>query len=70
VKVYYDNDKTIIKLGHSVINRGCNVNVGKLLAQFNGGGHRGAGACRFEKELTEEYLAKIVRTLIKNQKND
>lgn len=70
VKIYYDDDKTIIKIGHSVTNRGCNVNVGKLLAEFNGGGHRGAGACRFEKELTEEYLTKIVRTLRNNRKND
>lgn len=70
VKLYYDDDKTIIKLGHSVINRGCNVNVGKLLAQFNGGGHRGAGACRFTKELTEEYFTKIVKILKKNEKND
>jgi len=70
VKVYYDEDKTIIKLGHSVINRGCNVNVGKLLQNFNGGGHRGAGACRFNKALTEEYLPKIVKILKENHRND
>ncbi|MGD9209920.1 MAG: exopolyphosphatase [Desulfobacteraceae bacterium] len=70
VKVYFDNNKTIIKLGHSVINRGCNVNVGKLLADFNGGGHRGAGACRFDKALTDEYLSKILKVLRKNIKND
>jgi oligoribonuclease NrnB/cAMP/cGMP phosphodiesterase (DHH superfamily) len=70
VKVYYDENKTIIKLGHSVINRGCNVNVGKLLKKFNGGGHRGAGACRFDKVLTEEYLPKIIKILKENHRND
>ncbi len=70
VKVYYDLDKTIVKLGHSIINRNCNVNVGKLLAQFNGGGHRGAGACRFDKSHTDKYLPKIVKALRQNLKND
>lgn len=70
MKIYYDDDKTIIKIGHSVINRGCNVNAGKLLTQFSGGGHRGAGACRFDQNLTEEYFAKIIKVLKENQRND
>lgn len=70
VKVYFDNDKAVIKLGHSIVNRGCNVNVGKLLTEFGGGGHRGAGACRFDKSLMEQYLPKIVKALMDNHKND
>jgi oligoribonuclease NrnB/cAMP/cGMP phosphodiesterase (DHH superfamily) len=70
VKLYFDGDKTVVKIGHSIINRGCNVNAGKLMAKFNGGGHRGAGACRFDKSLTEEYLPKIIKVLKENHKND
>lgn len=70
VKLYFDGDKTVVKIGHSVINRGCNVNSGKLMAKFNGGGHRGAGACRFDKSLTEEYVHKIIKVLKENHKND
>ena len=70
LKIYHEGDQTVIKLGHSVINRACNVNVGMLLSKFGGGGHRGAGACRFDKEHTDEYLASIVRTLRQNVKND
>lgn len=70
VKIYFEKDQTVVKAGHSVINRGCKVNVGKLLAAFNGGGHRGAGACRFGKDQTEKNLDCILKTLAGNEPND
>jgi hypothetical protein len=70
VKIYFDKDRTVVKVGHSVINRGCKVNVGKLLAAFNGGGHRGAGAGRFPKDHTEKDLAYILKVLARNEPND
>ena len=70
VKIYFDRGQTIVKVGHSVINRGCKVNVGKLLADFNGGGHRGAGACRFSKDLTDKNLDYILEVLARNEPND
>jgi hypothetical protein len=68
VKIVYEkNDLASIKVGHSILNRGCNVNVGKLLASFGGGGHAGAGACRFAREKASDYLARIVYILQKNE---
>lgn len=34
----------VATLGHSVLNRTCNTDVGELAARYGGGGHRGAGS--------------------------
>ncbi len=68
VKVVYDEgDLASIKVGHSIINRGCRVNVGKMLSGFEGGGHPGAGACRFARHKALEYLQRIIAILQKNE---
>ena len=65
--VFEDNDQASIKVGHSILNRGCKVNVGKMLAAFGGGGHAGAGACRFDRQKAPDYLSRIVQILKNNQ---
>ena len=67
VKIVFDEDNLAsIKVGHSILNRGCEVNVGKMLSAFEGGGHPGAGACRFAMEKAPDYLKRIVHILRKN----
>ncbi|BBO69946.1 exopolyphosphatase [Desulfosarcina alkanivorans] len=67
VKIVFDGDHLAsIKVGHSILNRGCEVNVGKMLSAFEGGGHPGAGACRFSREKAPDYLARIIEILRKN----
>lgn len=66
VKILYDDQLASIKVGHSILNRGCKVNVGAMLSSFGGGGHPGAGACRFPKEKAADYLKRIVDILLKN----
>jgi hypothetical protein len=70
VKLYQDGPNTVIKLGHSILNRCCRVNVGKLLSRYNGGGHRGAGASRFEKSRAQRYIDEIIDVLIRNQPDE
>lgn len=64
--VYGENNLASIKVGHSILNRGCKVNVGEMLTTFEGGGHTGAGACRFAREKAPDYLKRIVNILQKN----
>ena len=40
----------MVTLGHSILNRTCDVNLGELAARYGGGGHRGAASIR----LTED----------------
>lgn len=67
VKLHDEGDRTVIKLGHSILNRGCNINVGQLLARYGGGGHRGAGACRVAQGKSEQYSQEIIRILLENR---
>jgi hypothetical protein len=59
-------DMVMVSVGHSIFNRTCKVNVGQLLAKFEGGGHKAAGACRFHARKAEEYIPGILDALIKN----
>jgi len=61
-----DKETVVVKVGHSILNRTCNVNVGQMLSYFEGGGHKGAGACRFHYSLVDEYLSKIFDILLEN----
>ena len=58
-----------VNVGHSIFNPGCRVNVGLLLSAYEGGGHPGAGACRFHVSKTDEYLPRIIEALVKNEAN-
>ena len=73
VKIFYDgNDKenVAVSVGHSIFNRNCNVNVGLMLSGFEGGGHRGAGSCRFHVSKSDDYIPKIIDVLLKNENNE
>jgi hypothetical protein len=66
IKIFDEGAQTAIKLGHSILNRGCRVNVGRLLARYGGGGHFGAGACRIPREQSKTSLAEIIQTMVAN----
>ncbi len=73
VKIRYTDDKhetMALSVGHSIFNNNCRVNAGKLLAQFEGGGHSGAASCRFHASKADEYIPKIIDFLIKNEPID
>jgi hypothetical protein len=67
MKIYNEKNKTVIKLGHSIVNRNCRVNVGCLLTNYGGGGHRGAGACRLDNAHADGKISEILGILIENK---
>jgi len=52
-----------IAVGHSLFNRTCKVNVGKLLAEYGGGGHVGAGTAQFANAEAEAKFGEILARL-------
>lgn len=73
VRIRYEDhnkDMVVINLGHSIFNPGCNVNVGLMLAQFGGGGHRGAGSARIPQSKADGLIAQIVDQLLANKNNE
>ncbi len=52
-----------IAVGHSLFNRTSTVNVGKLLAEYGGGGHVGAGTAQFPVAEAEAKFNEIIARL-------
>ena len=65
-----NKEMTAVSIGHSIFNRHCNVNAGLLLADFGGGGHRGAASTRFDSCKADTYLPQIIDALLKNENNE
>ena len=73
MKVRYEGPerkKVIIGVGHSIFNRKCNVNVGLMLSEFGGGGHRGAGSCTVPCEKAEQAISEVLKILMENKPNE
>jgi oligoribonuclease NrnB/cAMP/cGMP phosphodiesterase (DHH superfamily) len=59
-------ERVLLSIGHSIFNRHCQVNVGRLLSRFGGGGHRGAGGCSLPAHRADDVLAEVVKILVRN----
>jgi oligoribonuclease NrnB/cAMP/cGMP phosphodiesterase (DHH superfamily) len=73
VRIRYEDENreiVVVHIGHSIFNPKCKVNVGLMLAEFEGGGHRGAGSSRFNVSKADVYLPKIIDMLLKNENNE
>ena len=54
---------TMISLGHSIINRTSNVNVGSLTLQFGGGGHCQVGTCQVSNERADNIVDEMLQVI-------
>lgn len=52
-------------VGHSILNRTCSLDVGKLMLKYNGGGHRAVGTCQFSSETMESGLTALLNDICK-----
>jgi len=69
VKIRYDDhdrDKVLVSIGRSIFNEGFDVNIGKLLARYGGGGHAGAGGCSMESSEAQQNLNEILDIMAAN----
>jgi nanoRNase/pAp phosphatase (c-di-AMP/oligoRNAs hydrolase) len=58
-----DEKRVTIAVGHSIINRTCKADVGALMAEHGGGGHRGAGSCQTAVDEADDVIHAIVENL-------
>ncbi len=54
---------TVVAVGHSIFNRTCKTNLGKLMAEYGGGGHAAAATCQLPNEVAETRIAEIITRL-------
>jgi len=52
--------KVRVRVAKSIFNRGCDIHLGKLMAEFGGGGLEGAAGCLLGHEEAEEKIARII----------
>jgi len=50
----------MVALGHSILNRTSTVDVGKIMAEFGGGGHIQVGTCQVPHEETDACIEAIL----------
>jgi hypothetical protein len=63
VKVAEDPQRentTAISVGYNIFNATSNVNVGELLRNYSGGGHKVVGSCRVPNDQAEKAIREIV----------
>jgi hypothetical protein len=63
--IRYDpkHDKVTFSAGKSILNTTSDMNIGKLLLAYNGGGHAAAGACRVSAEKADQVLSELIDLL-------
>jgi nanoRNase/pAp phosphatase (c-di-AMP/oligoRNAs hydrolase) len=71
LRVFWGKEKqnVVLAAGHSIFNRTCNVNLGKLFSPMGGGGHMGAGTVQVPTDQAEEKIAEVLEVLQANQAN-
>lgn len=56
----------VVAVGHSIFNRTSKTDVGRLMDQYGGGGHRGAGTCQLALSHAESKIRDIIETIKKD----
>jgi len=54
---------TMISVGHSIINRTSNVNVGSLTLQYGGGGHNQVGTCQVSNKRADTIVDEMLQVI-------
>jgi len=66
LKIAYDSQRpgtTAISVGYNIFNSTAKVNVGALMEQHGGGGHRVVGSCRVPNEQSDKALKEILEAI-------
>jgi nanoRNase/pAp phosphatase (c-di-AMP/oligoRNAs hydrolase) len=56
----FQRQNIVLTCGHSIINRTSRTNVGSLMLQYGGGGHKRAGTCQVPVEEANEIIQEVI----------
>lgn len=51
---------TVLATGKSIIDRSSPADVGELMLEYGGGGHKAAGTCQIDNDRVEEVLGEVI----------
>jgi nanoRNase/pAp phosphatase (c-di-AMP/oligoRNAs hydrolase) len=65
IRVMWGKDKqnVVFTVGHSVLNRTSNTDVGKLMLEYGGGGHRKVGTCQTPTAEWQRALSELTERI-------
>lgn len=63
-----EKKNVVLTCGHSVTNRTCKSDIGQIMLQYGGGGHRQVGTCQVSPESADEVVAEVVAQLRADEK--
>jgi len=61
-----DKQNVVFACGHSVLNQTCRTNIGKLMLEYDGGGHERVGTCQLPVEKWENSLSELIERMREN----
>ncbi len=53
----------VLTVGYSILNRTCQVDIGKLMFSYGGGGHKQVGTCQVPTEKADQIIANVLAAL-------
>lgn len=56
---------TVFATGKSILNRSCKTDVGTLMLEYGGGGHKNAGTCQIDNDEAERVQAELIERITK-----
>ncbi|MCX5888134.1 MAG: exopolyphosphatase [Deltaproteobacteria bacterium] len=60
------NQNTVFTVGHSIINRSSQTDVGRLMLQYGGGGHRTVGTCQVDNDRAEQVRRELIEAITRD----
>lgn len=58
-----NKQNTVFAVGKSIIDRTSPVDIGTIMLDYGGGGHRAAGTCQIGHEDSEQVLGELIEGL-------
>ncbi len=57
------DDKTLFAVGKSILNRGSAANIGLLMLEHGGGGHKSVGTCQVDNAKSDNVLMGLIKKI-------
>ena len=67
IKQEKEDNVTTFSVGKSIINQTSDANIGELMYEYGGGGHRAAGACHVDNDQADRVFGEILGKLLEEK---
>jgi nanoRNase/pAp phosphatase (c-di-AMP/oligoRNAs hydrolase) len=59
----FQKQNTVFATGASIINKTTHTNIGELMLEYGGGGHRFAGTCQIDNDKADDVLKELIKRI-------